>query len=107
MALDHEIPFTQYLRPDGRTRRVFAPCSYDTFLKATILMDHQGLRFEAEVLTTGEVSLTAHDPIIGEDVGIILSKNGPEIDQKLAELVATVHARYWGEEEENEAQAGN
>lgn len=54
------IPFTQFLRPDGRQRAT----SIDRPAEVEGLAQHLrkvGVRFEVEELTTGEVSLEA-DP---------------------------------------------
>lgn len=86
---DLTIPFTQYVRPDGRKRPVDAPADRETYDLAQQVIA-AGMRFECEVLTTGQVSLTvAHRD---EDVAIELSPNGPEIDEALQRLVRKAHA---------------
>lgn len=53
-----EIPFTQYLRPNGRAVPVRWECtSHEQEIKARALID-AGARFEVEQLQTGEASLT-------------------------------------------------
>jgi hypothetical protein len=91
------IEFTQYLRPDGRKKIVFAPCTSEIRKKATEL-ELKGLKFECEILTTGDVSLTIND-FFG-DVGIEISKNDKSINQALEKLVNRVYASYINPENE-------
>lgn len=52
------IPFTQYLRPNGRTRAVKWECTnHEQEVKAQALLDLHAV-FECEQLQTGDVSLT-------------------------------------------------
>jgi len=82
------IPFTQYLRPDGRKKAIDiempAPIEHlaFTFINA-------GGRYEAEELRTGEVSLTAVYEVDGEDqdIAIELCPNGPEVVTAVEKLV--------------------
>lgn len=81
-----DIPFTQYMRPDGRKVEQFAPMpeGYEEKVKAILAA---GLKFEAEVLTTGTVSLTISNG--EEDIAIELSSNGPEVEKALIRLIDT------------------
>ena len=81
-----DIPFTQYLLPDGRKRAVEFSVSGEEAIIARRVLD-KGLRFEAEVLTTGEVSLTIFDPEKEEDVAIEVVPNGPEVPKAVSALV--------------------
>lgn len=54
------IPFTQFVLPDGRRRRVFIDRPEHIEEAAEAIMA-QGYRFEIEVLTTGHVSMTVTD----------------------------------------------
>jgi hypothetical protein len=82
------IPFTQYLRPDGRQQKIEvempAPIEHlaFTFIKA-------GGRYEAEVLRTGEASLTAVYKVDGEDqdIAIEICDNGPGVPDAVEKLV--------------------
>ena len=47
------IPFTQYLLPDGRVRPERFDVVGHTAVAAKAMVSH-GLRFEAEILTTGQ-----------------------------------------------------
>ena len=82
------IPFTQYLLPDGRKR--------DTDIERPAEIEEMALRFmegggryECEILTTGEVSLTAVKEIDGEpqDVEIEVCHNGPGVGERVDDLV--------------------
>ena len=79
------IPFTQYLRPNGRAVDIYFQVPDHVFLKAEQLIA-DGFKFEAEVLTTGEVSLTVSD---GEkDIAIELCPNdGSGIEKHVEALV--------------------
>jgi len=80
-----QIPFTQYLRPDGRTRKVrFAVSGTSICSEATSLLTY-GWTFECEVLTTGEVSLTVSDG--DENRAIQVVPNGPDMGQAVSVLV--------------------
>ncbi len=78
------IPFTQYMRPNGRPVDIYFECSEDLDEDAQKILD-RGLRFEAEVLSTGDVSLTVSDG--DEDIAIQLCPNGPEIHEAVKTLI--------------------
>lgn len=82
------IPFTQYLRPDGRRRpmEIERPKEIEEIARRFIA---SGGRYTCEELSTGVVSLAAEKVIDGEpkDVAICLSSNGPEVEAKVDELV--------------------
>lgn len=80
------IPFTQYLRPFGEPRPVSFEAPDELLGLAQQVID-RGYRFECEELTTGHVSLTVHDPSTGEDVGIQVVPNGPEVTGAVEALV--------------------
>ena len=71
-----DVPFTHYLRPDGRRREVLVdrPAEISAQADAIIAV---GFRFECEELMDGTVSLT----IAGDedDVEIELCPNGPAV----------------------------
>lgn len=84
------IPFTQYMRPSGRPKEVSIELPADIEALADRFIDAGG-RFEAEVLTTDEVSLTAvFKDESGEegDVEIEVVPNGPGMKEAVARLVA-------------------
>jgi hypothetical protein len=86
-----KIEFTQYLRPDGRKQQTWAETSTEIALMAQSLKD-LGCRFEAEVLTTGHVSLTIErDDAEGEieSLAIEVVPNGPEVPKAVDRLVET------------------
>lgn len=81
------IPFTQYMRPNGRKVPQQFPCDQETYDKAQQLLE-LGLRFEAEVLMNDMCSFTIFDPMsdIG-DVAIKLCMNGPKVPETVKALV--------------------
>ena len=82
--MKNDIPFTQYLRPNGRAVDIYFQAPDHVFLKAEQLIA-DGFKFEVEVLTTGEISLTVSDG--EEDIAIELFPNGPGIEKHVEALV--------------------
>lgn len=82
------IPFTQYLLPNGRRHEtsVKRPDEIEALARDFI---KRGGRYECEVLSTGEVSLTAVKAVDGEeqDVEIVVCPNGPSVGERVDELV--------------------
>lgn len=75
------IPFTQFLRPDGRQREVSIQRPADVADKAYKLIS-AGCRFEIEELTTGQVSMTVErdDPDgEAEVLAMEIVPNGPRV----------------------------
>lgn len=79
------IPFTQYMRPDGRAVPVRIARPVEIAEKAQAIIA-RGLCFECEHLTTGDVSLTITDPDEG-DVDIEVVANGPEVPAAVDRLI--------------------
>lgn len=85
------IPFTQYLRPDGRRVSVTVDRSPEVEAKARVVID-AGLRFECEVLSDRRtVSLTVADPVAEKDVAIEVVPNGPEVPEAVDRLVESAY----------------
>jgi hypothetical protein len=80
------LTFTQYLRPDGRQQPVSIDVPQNVYDAAAVLQS-RGLRFECEMLTTGEVSLTIHDPIKEQDVDSRVVPNGPGVPGAVHDLI--------------------
>lgn len=82
------IPFTQYLLPDGRRTQVLIDMPEDVEEIARRFIASGG-KYECEILTTGDVSITAVKRINGEegDVAIAVCPNGPEVPAKVDEVV--------------------
>lgn len=90
VATQVAIPFTQFMRPDGRPVEVSIERPDHVAAKAKSIID-RGYRFECEHLTTGEVSLT----VAGEDddLDIEICSNGPGlVGPAVDRLVDRVHA---------------
>lgn len=85
-----EIEFTQFLRPNGRQTAVFVSRP-DEIAQQADELKAAGVRLEAEVLTTGEVSMTCErtgpDGEV-EDLSIRLCPNGPAVPAMIDELIA-------------------
>jgi hypothetical protein len=83
------IEFTQFLRPDGRRKKVEIDLDSETEALAKKFVDSGGW-FECEVLTDeSTVSLTACRNIDGEpdDIVIVLVENGPKVPDAVYDLV--------------------
>lgn len=83
------IPFTQYVLPHGRKREetIERPAEIEALADKFIAA---GGRYECEILTTGEVSLTAvfcDDDGDEQDVEIEICTNGPAIRDAVDALV--------------------
>jgi hypothetical protein len=83
------IPFTQYLRPNGRQREVSISRPADIEAKAQRIID-AGFRFEIEELGVPEplpnVSMTITHPQRG-DVAIELCRNGHAVPKTVDKLI--------------------
>lgn len=88
----YTIPFTQYLRPNGRKRRVESPVTKEVAMKAKAMLN-AGMRFECEELSTGVVSLTVVDMVDGEedDVAMELVPNGPGVPSAVEKLITQAY----------------
>ena len=80
-----EVEIVQFLRPDGRRRLYTTTLNYDLHAEYAA-MQIQGWRFEAEVLTTGEVSLTIASE--DQDEAVVIVPNGPAVPEALARMLA-------------------
>jgi len=84
------IPFTQFMRPDGRKHPVTIerPPDIETLAKAIM---QAGCRFEIEVLQTGAVSMEivtdVPDPDLRNVVAIEICPNGPQVPEAVDRLV--------------------
>jgi hypothetical protein len=82
--MKNEIEFTQYLRPDGRTRKIYIERS-EPIVQMARVIQAEGYCFECEELMTGMVSLTISD---GEqDVAIEVCQNGPEVVEAVDRMI--------------------
>ena len=89
------IPFTQYLRPDGRKRPVSVEMPDDIEALAFAFIERGGW-FEVEELTSGHASLTACHIVDDEpqDIAIRVVENGPPVVPAVEALVR--EAAAWG-----------
>jgi len=81
------IPFTQYVRPDGRRRAVEVERSPEIEQLAEQFIAAGG-RYECEELTTGHASLTAvHPDCETGDCAIEVVVNGPAVPEAVDRVV--------------------
>lgn len=89
------IPFTQYLLPNGRKQqiKIERPADIEKIAHAFIA---SGGRYEAEILTTGQISLTAVKKVRGEegDVAIVVGPNKPGENMLLVDRLVHESAGY-------------
>lgn len=84
------IPFTWHLRPNGRRAEITIDRPEEIEQKARAVIA-AGLHFEAEVLTTGTVSVTVADRKAEEDLCIELAQNGPAVVEAVDRLVTQAY----------------
>ena len=93
------ISFTQYLLPNGsrEPRLIERPAEIEAIAQRFI---ESGGKYECEVLTTGQVSLTAVKKVKGEeqDVAIVLCKNDPETIGESVDKLVNQSAAFIGVE---------
>jgi hypothetical protein len=80
------ITVTQYLRPHGKQVQANAPIS-DDYQEQYETMQKCGARLTAEVLTTGEVSITIEDPLTKNDFDNEICANNPEVTKAMEALL--------------------
>jgi hypothetical protein len=85
------IPFTQYLRPKGKRKRVVIDRPDEIEDMANELYD-LGFHFEVEILQTGQVSMSVFDTHEGVNVASVICENGPEVGESVDKLVRRAHA---------------
>ena len=90
------IPFTQFIRSDGRQRQITIDVPAGIEAMAQKLIAH-GCRFESEVLRTSEVSILCVDPEAEEEHRVLAWEvvavaNGPEVLEAVVTLVQEASA---------------
>ena len=76
------VPFTQFVRPDAKERKIEIDVSFDAQKKANVLLK-VGCTFDAELLTMqshvgdDEVTFTCMSPDGEKCMGIQICRNGP------------------------------
>lgn len=79
------VYFTQYQRPDGRTREINIAMPDELEPKVKEILA-EGCKLTIEALSTGEVSLAVEHPDHG-DVCIEITPNGPEVPLAVRKLI--------------------
>lgn len=88
------LGMTQYLLPDGHTRQACIEIDDDLYAKVDLIRG-LGMRFTAEILTTGEVSFCAeHEE---GDFLITVAPNGPGVREAIEKMVRGFDATEFGE----------
>ena len=89
------IPFTHYYLPNGRKETEYAPASEEIVALAVDLIA-KGVHFDAEMLSTGMVSLTAEkddedDPVLA--IKVFTQESAEQVTAKVEELVRDADLR--------------
>ena len=87
------IPFTQYLRPNGRKVEVSIERPKDIYDKAMDIIK-SGYRFEIEVLTTGHIHVSIADNEDDQTNEVV--PNGPEVPIVVDRMIARFHGSRSG-----------
>ena len=87
----------QFMKPDGRQVIQYTdlPIEYKEKYED---MESRGCRFEAEVLNTGDISLSIGNPRKDVDVDIEIVSNGPRVKDALIDMLNrqlwTINRKY-------------
>lgn len=86
-----QVPVIQFLMPHGERRETSTnlPVSCRELFND---MTRAGCRFEAEMLTTLQVSITISNPQDEEDIDISVTLNGPDVQ---AGMIAMLERQLW------------
>ena len=90
-----DIPFTQYLMPNGRKSAVTIDRPDDVASIARKIID-RGYRFECEVLSTGHASFTVvgpNDDGDDDDLDIAIAMDGPQVPNTVDKLIKRFAAK--------------
>jgi hypothetical protein len=87
---EFNIPFTQYLRPNGRKIEVSIERPKDIYDKAMGIVE-AGYCFEIEVLNTGHVHMTITNDEGDQDSEVV--KNGPEVPIAVDRMITRFHGK--------------
>jgi hypothetical protein len=87
------IPFTQYLRPNGRKRALMFAADDAVVDKADAIIA-AGLTFETEELMNGMVSSTITHEEEG-DQAFAVTANGPDVVDKITKMILDFDLEKW------------
>lgn len=97
---ESDVPFTQFLMPDGRTRKSWIRRTPEIGSVAHDLLS-RGVRFEIEILQTRDVSMTAERDDADGEVEVLahrICENGPELPGVVDELVIAARRALKGKD---------
>ena len=95
-----DIEFIQYKMPDGRQIPVNINRPQEVYDKA-MEIENEGYIFEAEVLTTGEVSFTIFDPDRDMDLAIEVCLNNTQVPETVDKLIMEFPLHEWKEKDDD------
>lgn len=88
------VPFTQFLRPNGRQQQVTIKLDDETENMAKEILAIGRYRFEIEVLRNDMVSATVSDLVEEEDVlHAQIVPNGPMVPGAVKDMIRTFHGK--------------
>lgn len=88
-----KVQFIQYLLPEGKSKRISIERPDKIADMANVLLLHE-IALDAEVLSTGEVSLTAHDPNTEKTLAIEIVKNNQDIGNAVDRLISQAFLKF-------------
>lgn len=89
------IPFTQFMLPDGREQKAnFRVTNHQAAAQANEMLESGRYRFECEVLTTGQVSLSCADLEEEDDIAIEVVENGPGVVDGVHRMIQAAYQHY-------------
>jgi hypothetical protein len=88
-----DIPFTQYLLPDGRKKEVVISRPQGIYDKAMAIIA-AGYCFEIEILNNGLIHMTVSDKKKEEDLTCEVVPNGPEVPVAVDRMIKRFYEEY-------------
>lgn len=88
-----KVRFTQYLLPEGKTKTIYIQRPDNISDMANVLLLHE-IALDAEVLSTGEVSLSAHDPKTDKTLAIEIVPNNQDIGNVVDRLISQAFLKF-------------
>jgi hypothetical protein len=95
-SLNHPIPFTQFTLPFGKRSQIQIMTDEEAGKLADQIIAQGTHRFECEVLTTGDTSITCADMIQEIDIAIELIFPSTDPQVALSKLVRDAHKIVFG-----------
>ena len=83
----YEIPFTQYILPNGKRKQIVFNTKDETVKNKSDDLIKKDYRFEIEILRTGQISATIHNIKSGCDVAICVVSNDMGLTASINKMI--------------------